>query len=325
MTFGLLAQNLISPLVLAFVLGVVAVVSKSDLKIPDQIFSFLSLYLLLSLGLKGGVALSGMAFGDIWLPSLVCLGLGCLLPLLTFGVIRYGIRLSQVDAAAIAAHYGSVSVVTFMAAKVFLTNLGFHVSDLMTAMVALLEIPGIIVALLLAQGSLLQKKTSILMRIGKIIASKSIILLIGGLVMGALCGEEKYQAIAPFFSQLFQGILVLFLLDMGIMVGSRIHELRHIRLSLALCGIIIPLINGGLGSVIGLLVGLNLENAAILATLCASASYIAAPAAVRMALPGANPAYYVTLSLVITFPFNLTLGIPLYFKFAKMAQRILFP
>lgn len=299
-------------MVLAFVLGVTAAFVRSDLKFPEPIYAILSVYLLLAIGIKGGVTLSQTPLSAIGGPLLATLALSGLLPLIAFGVLRL-LDYSKVDSAALAAHYGSVSVITFIASQIFVESTGYSSERYMTALLALLEVPAIIIALLLSRTNYVLPLTK---EIKKILSSKSILLLIGGIVMGFLSGERGLEKIAPLFVSPFEGMLVLFLLEMGLVAGHKLLESRHIPVSLVIAGIILPIINGCIGVYLAKICGMSVGSATVFATLAASASYIAAPAAVRMALPQANPGYYLTASLAITFPFNLSLGIPLYHKIA---------
>lgn len=308
----LFQANLLSPMVLAFVLGIIAVLVKSDLKFPDQIYTILSIYLLLAIGLKGGATLSKCTITDIYPSILLTLGIGLLLPLTSFGILKVS-GYSRVDSAAMAAHFGSVSVITFIACTIFTESVGFKSDAHMTALLAILEIPAIVIALLLARP-----KVGLLKEISFVLSSKSILLLIGGLVIGYLSGDKGLVRVAPLFVSPFQGMLVLFLLEMGLVAGQKLVESRALNLKLVALSILIPLMNGVVGVYGAKLIGMGVGSATVFATMAASASYIAAPAAVRMALPQANPALYLSASLVVAFPFNLSIGIPLYHKLARL-------
>ncbi len=308
----LLTTNLLSPMVLAFVLGVFATFAKSDLKFPEPIYTILSIYLLLAIGIKGGVTLSHTPLSTLGGPLLATLILSFMLPLLAFYSLRF-FKYSKIDAAALAAHFGSVSVITFIASQVFVETMGYPSDKYLTALLAILEVPAIIIALLLARTN---NALPLAQEVSRILTSKSILLLIGGLVIGFLSGEKGLERIAPLFVNPFQGMLVLFLLEMGLVAGHKLVESRRVPLSLIVAGVVLPMINGGIGVCLAKACGMSIGTATVFATLAASASYIAAPAAVRMALPAANPGYYLTASLAITFPFNLSLGIPLYHKLA---------
>lgn len=315
-TLELVRLNLFSPMVLAFGLGIVATLVRSDLRLPDVIYTALSIYLLLAIGLKGGVALAGTPFRQLALPAAATLMAGVLIPLGTFPVARRIGRWSVVDAAALAAHYGSVSIVTFVAAQAFLDRAGVSYEGFLPTLVALLEVPAILVGLLLAQraqagdGSVRQLSWAATLR--EVLAGRSIVLLVGGLIIGAAAGEPGMARVDAFFVAPFEGALTLFLLEMGLVTARRFGDLRRSGAFLLTFGTVAPLVHGTLGVGLGLLAGLSPGGATIFATLLASASYIAATAAVRLALPEANPGRYLTASLAVTFPFNLVIGIPTY-------------
>ena len=247
--------------------------------------------------------------------------LGALIPLWTYPVLRFGGKISAVDSAAIAAHYGSVSAVTFIAATNYLKAINQPFENYATAFLAVMESPAILVGVVL--GKLATKKsgddsfTSLKTAMHEALFGRSIFLLVGTLVVGALCGEAGMKKVEPFFVTPFQGVLALFLLEMGIVAGRRLGDLKKVGPFLLAFGIVVPLINGALGVWLGKLTGLELGGATLLGVLSASASYIAAPAAIRMSLPDANPTLYLTSSLAITFPFNITLGIPIYLEIAR--------
>ena len=310
---------------LAFLLGIVARLVKSELSLPKDLYSSLSIYLLLALGLKGGVELSESTFQAIAWPAAITIMLGCLTPISAYVLMRKIGKFNQVDAAALAAHYGSVSAVTFIAANQFVTSLNSSAEGFMPTLVTLLESPGILVAL--AIGAMKREKILGSNQVGRtkpksvllheIFTSRSMILLVGGLAIGFLAGAKAYEPVKPFFDTGFKGALVLFLLEMGIVAGARIADLRKVGARLVSLGIFIPILHGSIGVILGTWAGLSIGGATVLGAMAASASYIAAPPAVRMTLPEANPTYYLTASLAITFPFNLIAGIPLYFKLAS--------
>lgn len=305
---------LTSPVVLAFLLGLSAALMRSDLRLPEQVHGFLSLYLLLAIGLKGGVGLRGADLGDLALPVLVTLVLGVVTPLLAFGVLRLMTRLSTTDRAALAAHYGSTSLVTFTAAIAALDAARVSTEGYLATLLAVLEVPGIVVGLLLAGRAAGGGRRE---AFREVLTGKSILLLVGGLAIGAVTGASGYVAVEPLFGGLFQGVLVLFLLDLGVLAGQRLRDVPQAGVGLVAAALLLPLVNGTLGVLGGTAAGLSVGGAAVLGVLAASASYIAAPAAVRLALPEANPAYYLTSSLGITFPFNLVVGIPLFLGLAQ--------
>jgi hypothetical protein len=282
-SIDILLANLLSPVVLAFVLGIFASVVKSDLEFPRPLYDALSIYLLLAIGLKGGAELSATPFGEFALPALATLALGIVTPITAYNVLRRLGKMDRVNSAALAAHYGSVSAVTFIVAIAFGTLAGFEAEGFMPALVAILEVPAIIVALMI----------------------------------GLAAGKEGMEGVAPFFVGGFKGALTLFLLEMGLVTARRLRDLKEVGLFLVGFGVIVPILHGALGTWAGIASGLSVGGAAVLGAMVSSASYIAAPAAVRIALPEANPTFYLTAALGITFPFNLTLGIPLYFTIAE--------
>lgn len=314
-TLELLRLNLLSPVVLAFGLGILATLVHSDLKIPEALYSALSIYLLLAIGLKGGAALAGTAWADFAGPALATVTLGVITPLIAYAVLRRLGAFGVPDAAALAAHYGSVSVVTFLATTSLLETRGIPYEGFVPALVALLEVPAILVALLLARTRM-GEGGSLGEAVHEVLAGKSVLLLLGGLVIGFVSGAHGFDKVAPFFVEPFQGILALFLLEMGMITARRFADLRRVGMFLLGFGLVMPVVQGSLGVLAATLAGMSLGGTAVLAVLAASASYIAAPAAVRIALPQANPSIYLTASLVVTFPFNLVVGIPLYIALA---------
>ncbi len=313
----LLQINLLSPMVLAFALGITATLVRSDLKLPDELYTTLSIYLLLAIGLKGGIALAQTSLAAFWAPALATLALGVIIPIIAYGVARKIGKLNVADAAALAAHYGSVSAVTFAAAQTFLDTVGVHYEGFMPALVAILEVPAIVIALLIAQVAGGPQSGDWRKALRELITSKSILLLVGGMVIGWLAGPRGGKEVAPLFVDLFKGALTFFLLELGMVAARRFRDLPSAGLFLLGFGIIIPIFNGLLGIWFGSITGLSLGGSTILGVLAASASYIAAPAAVRIALPQANPGFYLTAALGITFPFNLAIGLPLYYTIAS--------
>ncbi|MDR9418570.1 sodium-dependent bicarbonate transport family permease [Gracilimonas sp.] len=310
-----LLTNFTSPIVLAFVLGIVAKLVKSDLEFPRPIYQALSIYLLLAIGLKGGVELSTTPFSEFVWPAVATLFLGILTPLIAYTVLRHLGKLDIDNSAGIAAHYGSVSAVTFIASISYVETLGLSSEGFMPTLVALLEVPGIIVALMIPQLSN-SESGSLKKAFHEVITGSSIVLLLGGLVIGFIAGPLKFESVKPFFVSGFQGALVLFLLELGMITARRLEDLKKVGFFLLGFGIVVPIIHGVLAIVIGLWAGLSVAGASVFAAMVSSGSYIAAPAAVRIALPKASPTLYLTASLGITFPFNIALGIPLYYIIA---------
>ncbi|MDX1740456.1 MAG: sodium-dependent bicarbonate transport family permease [Rhodothermales bacterium] len=312
----ILVSNLLSPIILAFVLGIVASLVRSDLRLPGALYNALSIYLLLAIGLKGGVELSKTSLADFAGPALLTVLLGIATPLIAYAILRRLGRFDRVNASAIAAHYGSVSAVTFIVAITFGSMMGREPEGFMAALLAILEVPAIVVALMIAFMRN-ERVGSWQDALHEVLAGRSVVLLVGGLLIGWAVGPTGFEPVAPFFVAGFQGALTLFLLEMGIVAARRLKDLREVGLFLVGFGILVPIFHGLLAVWLGGLVGLSMAGSAVLGAMVSSASYIAAPAAVRIALPEANPTFYLTASLGITFPFNLTLGIPLYYTLAE--------
>ena len=313
--------NATSPPVLAFVLGLLAVALKSDLRLPEALYQGLSIYLLLGIGIKGGVALSEATVHEVWLPILGTLALGIVIPILAFWIVGRLTGLDVVNRGALAAHYGSTSLVTFSAAIIFLESQQVEYEGFVTTLLAILEIPGIVVGLMLASRGL-GRGLNWGESLREILTSKSIVLLAGGLVLGLITGATGYERVEPFFGGLFTGVLALFLLEMGIVAGRRLPDVKKAGIGLVIFSLGFPLLAGTLGVVVGSLTGLGLGGSVVLGILSASASYIAAPAAVRLALPEASPGIYLTAALGITFPFNLIFGIPIMFAVGQLVEGL---
>jgi len=312
--------NLTSPPVLAFARGLLATALRSDLKLPDAVYQALSIYLLLGIGIKGGVALSESSFEQIIGPLLGTLALGIVIPVAAFYLLRFT-KLDVANRGALAAHYGSTSLVTFTAGIVFLESLSLQVEGYVNTLLAVLEIPGIIIGLALAAKGI-TRNISWGESLREILTGKSIFLLVGGVVLGFLTGSAGYARIDDFFTGLFTGVLTLFLLELGMVAGRRIKDLKQVGVSLFIFGTSFPIIAGSLGVLVGQLTGMSLAGSAALGILAGSASYIAAPAAVRLALPEASPGIYLSASLGITFPFNLTIGIPVMLAVSQFLEGV---
>lgn len=316
-----LQTNLLSPPVLFFVLGLLATIFKSDLKFPEALYVALTIYLLCAIGFKGGVAIAEAGLGAVWIPTLAATVLGALMPLWTYPVLRFVGKLAAVDAAAIAGHYGSVSAVTFIAATNFMKELALPYEGYAAAFLAAMEAPAIVVGIVLGKFAMRKEGQGVSAGLGAVlheaVLGRSVFLLVGTLLAGFLCGRRGLDAVAGFFVTPFQGVLALFLLELGTVAGRRLGDLRKVGAFLVAFGIGMPLLHGVIGVMLGHAVGLSLGGTTLLAVLASSASYIAAPAAMRLSLPDANPTLSLTAALVITFPFNVTLGIPVYYAIAK--------
>jgi hypothetical protein len=318
-----LSQNLLSPITLAFALGVGARLVRSEFSLPKEIYVGISIYLLFAIGLHGGVELAHASLDAILWPAVATFAVGSITPISTYLVLRRLGRFDVQDAAGIAAHYGSVSAVTFIAAQQFVKAMGAEPEGFMPTLLTLLESPGIHIALAIGAVRSGAGGRPVWETLHEVLTARTMVLLVGGLAIGFAMGERNWQAVEVFYGTkgpVFKGMLVLFLLEMGIVAGSRLGDLRKVGPFLLGFGICMPIVHGALGVWLGSLAGLSIGGATVLGTMAASASYIAAPPAVRVTLPEANPTYSLTASLAITFPFNILAGIPLYFEFARWVQ-----
>jgi uncharacterized protein len=313
MNYTLLLDNLTNPALLFFALGVLAVRLKSDLEIPPNSSKFISLYLLFSIGFKGGQELAHSHFTpEILWSVLFGIAIACVIPLYTFFILKR--KLSIDDSGAIAAAYGSVSAVTFVTAISFLEIQRLTSSGHMVAVMALMEAPAIVIGVILIR--LYSEKNANAPKIRSIVAHSftngSVLLILGSLIIGFLASDQQALGIKPFTTDLFKGFLAIFLLDMGIVSGNKLNDfLKSGRFS-TVFALLIPLINGSIVALLSGLVTADIGNRFIFAVLAASASYIAVPAAMKIAAPKANPGIYFPMALAITFPFNITLGLPIY-------------
>jgi hypothetical protein len=322
MDLSLVVQNLVAPPILFFLLGMAATLLRSDLEIPTPVTRALSLYLLFSIGMHGGVEL---ARGGVDLVTLLPLAAGvvasAVMPVVVFLLLRR--RLGVENAAAIGATYGSISAVTFITAAGFLDDRGVGYGGHMVAAMALMESPAILVGVMLARrfgrtdGA--PAPTSGLLR--EAFLGGPVFLLLGSLAVGVATGERGWEAVAPFAHEPFRGVLCLFLLDMGLIAARRLDALRRAGPSLVAFAIVLPLVAAAASIAFARIAGLSPGDALLLCVLCASASYIAVPAAVRVALPGANPSLYLPMALALTFPFNIAIGIPLYYGVIEALWR----
>ena len=306
------------PVILFFLLGLMAGVIRSDLKIPGVLYESLSIFLLLAIGLKGGIELAKYPLASLAGPAVVVLLAAMLIPLTAFAILYRLGRMSRADAASIAAHYGSVSVVTFAVAASYLTRLDETFEGYMVVFLVLLEFPALVLGVILARRGGDESRLGPMLH--EVLSGKSIVLLVGGLLIGWIAGADGIKPLDRLFLDLFKGVLAFFLLEMGLVVASRLGDLRKAGGFLLVFAIAMPLAAAGLGLLTAHLIDLSVGGAVLLATLFASASYIAAPAAMRIAIPEANPALSIGAALGITFPFNLLVGIPLYHS---MATRLI--
>ncbi len=310
----------LDPVVLFFILGLCAGLVRAEMRLPSAIYEFLSIILLLAIGLKGGIELSKQSIGDLLPDTMAVVAMGFVLPLLAFPLLRYIGRFDKVDAASVAAHYGSVSVGTYAVAVTYLTAQQIAFEEYMPLFLVLLEVPAILVGIVLVRG--ISKNTRWGKLLHEVFLGKSVVLLLGGLLIGWVAGPEGIKSIAGLFFDPFKGVLALFLLEMGLIAASQVSCLRRYGLFLLGFGVVFPIFSALIGGGLGVMLGLSIGGTMLLATLAASASYIAVPAAMRIALPEANPTLSLTAALGITFPFNIIFGIPLYHKFAEYFHNI---
>lgn len=316
-------------------LGIFAAILKSDLKFPNGLSEGLSIYLLIAIGIKGGIELSHYAIETIIAPILGTLFLGIMIPIITLFTLLL-VKMDLKNSIGLAATYGSISIVTYGAAISFLEKNGTTYEGFMNALVVLMEIPAILVSLLLLK--IMEKNNTeptiplhsilvvppVTVRLIEVlkesIFGKSILLLLGSLFIGLVLGERAVPMIKPLFIDLYSGVLILFLLNMGLIAGHRLPEIKKHGIKLLLFGLLTPILFGSLGVFIGNFVGLSIGGATLMGVLAGSASYIAAPAALKTSVPEANPSIYLGLALGITFPFNLIIGIPVYYEMAQWIQ-----
>ena len=312
--FSASLAGVLAPPVLFFLLGAAAALLRSDLSVPDAVGKGLSLYLMLAIGFKGGVAVAAAPLGWTLVAAIAAgLLLSFALPFVAYGGLRLATRLDAVTAASVAGHYGSVSVVTFVTATAYLATAGIPHEGFMPAVMALMETPAILTALWLARragASATAAGSGHVLR--EVAVNGSVLLLLGSFAVGWITGERGMVQLKPFVDVLFPGLLCLFLLDMGLIAARQLREGRALSPAVLAFGVVMPPVGAVCGLAAGLAAGLSPGGVALMAVLGASASYIAVPAVMRLALPQANPGVAMTLSLAITFPLNVIVGIPLY-------------
>ena len=320
---SLFLGNFLSPVILFFILGFLARLLKSDLEIPGNVSKFIAIYLMMAIGYKGGYALSQH---DISANILITLGAGMVfsfvLPFLAYGLLGTLSKLRPSEKAAIAGHYGSVSVVTFVTATDFLSAQAISSDSWMVAVLAAMETPALFACFVLANRNALDDKNKVPLTVEvwkEIFLNGAVVLLIGSFVIGFLADEKGMEAVEPFFVDIFKGVLCLFMVDIGMVAASKIGKTEEGKLKLPIIcfGILMPLVGGTLGALTASLIGLEVGNTMLFAVLCASASYIAVPAALRIAMPHVDLSLPITLSLAVTFPFNIVIGLPIYLMIAK--------
>jgi hypothetical protein len=316
----------LDPVILFFALGVLARLAKSDLRLPEALYETLSIYLLIAIGLKGGAQLAVQPLSTLWPVALAAIALSAAVPLVLFPVLKSLVRLGTADAASIAAHYGSVSVVTFAVAQGALSRAGIEPDAYLAMLVALMEAPGIVVGVLLARRGLAREgaggRSAAAPQgwgalLHEVLFGKAVVLLLGGIAIGWAAGPRALEPLDPVFVDLFKGVLALFLLELGLVAGGRVQDLRRAGPRLLAFGLLAPPLLALAGGAVGVALGLSTAGVATLATLTASASYIAAPTAMRIAVPQANPSLSIGVALGVTFPFNVLVGIPIYVAAAR--------
>jgi uncharacterized protein len=313
----------IDPIVLFFILGLTAGLFRSELRLPPAIYELLTVILLLSIGLKGGVELARQSLLSLLPEIAAVIGLGVLLTLIAYPLLRFAGRFTRVDAASIAAHYGSVSVGTYAVALAYLTSRAIPFEDHMALFLVILEMPAIVVGVALARGLSRDVRWRLLFH--EIFLGKSLVLLMGGLLIGWIAGPEGIASIGDLFFDLFKGVLALFLLEMGLLAATQMGSLRKYGLFIAVFGVVMPLLGAVIGTLLGWGMGLTPGGTALMATLAGSASYIAVPAAMRLTVPQSNPTLSLAASLGVTFPFNVFFGIPLYVYMAGLIHGSIVP
>jgi len=308
-------------IILFFLFGLAAGLLRSELRFPAALYDFLSIVLLLAIGLKGGVELAKQPFADLLPQILVVIAMGLTLPMIAYPVLRYVGKFKRADSASIAAHYGSVSVGTYAVAIAYLGSRHVEFEAHMPLLLVVLEVPAILVGIILARG--VDRQTQWGKVAHEVFLGKGVVLLLGGVLIGWLAGPEGTAPIRPLFFDLFKGVLALFLLEMGLLTAVQFGSLRRYGLFLLGFGVVMPLFSGVVGTLLGYLLGLSVGGTTMLAILGASASDIAGPAAMRISVPEANPTLSLAASLGVTFPFNVLFGIPIYHLLAIQAHNLL--
>ncbi len=313
-TLKLAVENIFSVPILMFMLGIISHLAKHEVRLPAEAFKIISMYLLFAIGLKGGFALQELDLAVFMVKIMATVGVCMVIPLTVYASAHYVFRFGTMDSACFAAHYGSVSAVTFIAVTKIIERAGLPVEPGFPVILTLMEVIGIIVGLSMLPAT---SSRSFLKMGTNVLTSESVLLLMGGVLVGGLCSHESYEASKPLFHNLFYPLLGFFLLDMGVTTAQKLHHLKKEGFKVIALGILMPLVNAIIGLCIAKIANFSMPSAIIFATLCASGSYIAAPATTRQSCPKANHGLYITASLAVTFPFNLTIGIPLYFAIAS--------
>ncbi|MEO1289404.1 MAG: sodium-dependent bicarbonate transport family permease [Chloroflexota bacterium] len=314
----LIQINLFSPMILAFMMGIVTAMANSDLRLPDQIFTAISIYLLFSIGLEGGFDLADAPISTFVLPAIAAAVIGAMIPVVAYLYLTKIAGLSATDAIAVGIHYGGVSSVTLSAGIAFLNDLGQGFEGFLPTLYVIMELPAFFVALLLVAWRTGRETQNLRDVATATLKGKTFILLGGGVLIGLLSGDAGEELVTPFFFELFPGILTLFLLQMGTIVADRIDELKDISPLVMIYAVGAPFLHAFAGIALGTLAGLSVGGAFLLSVIASSGSFISAPAVVRSNLPKANPGIYMTTALVIAFPVNIIIGLPIYYEVARV-------
>lgn len=344
---GLIQANILTPVVLFFILGIVAARIKSDLKMPDAISEFLPIYLLAAIGLHGGLEMRNTGFSDMLIPMLTAIGLSLVFTLNHYQILRRLGKFNIFDSYALASTYGAVGAVTFSVGLSFLKNQGIESEGYLAAVLAVLEPVSFILAIFLTNMAVSKQiqskkqslpegildnneKTSVVEQsksnLSKVlhesITGKAIVILLGGIVIGYLIGDKGFESISIVFDELFTGAIAIFLLEMGIIAGQRLDDIKKVGAFLVTFSILLPTFNGIIGVFVATALGLSIGGAVMFGLLMASASFIAAPAVLRHAIPQAKPSLYITSALGITFPYNIIILLPIMFTISSMLHNL---
>ena len=340
----LIQSNLLTPIVLFFIFGIIAARIKSDLKIPDAISEFLPIYLLAAIGLHGGIEMRNTGFETMFVPMLVAIGLSLLFTLNHYQILRHLGKFNLFDSYALASTYGAVGAVTFSVGLSFLKNQGVSSEGYLAAILAVLEPVAFILAIFLTNMAVSKQINSKKKSLGKLneseiemgisetksnlkqvlhesITGKAIVILLGSIIIGYMIGEEGFSSISIVFDELFTGAIVIFLIEMGIIAGQRLEDIKKVGMFLIAFSIIMPTFNGIIGVLVATAIGLSLGGAVMFGLLLASASFIAAPAVLRHAIPQAKPSLYITSALGITFPYNIIVLLPIMFMVSSIVHN----
>lgn len=326
MSYQELISQIFSPPILFFTIGILAALLRSDLEIPDAVGSILSVFILASIGLRAGVAVNKVGMAEVILPALLAVLTGILLTAMVYGILIGVTKVGTANAASIAGHYGAVSSVTLAVSIMYLDNIGANYEAFVPALYPFMDTAALVTAVILSRIGIAAKRTEGISLTGLVretMTSKAPLLLLGCFVIGLVNGELGTKSVMPLFNQMFPGVLAIFMLDIGITAGSRLSYLLTVEKKVFAVGLVLAPIHGLIAVILATVIGLSPGGATIFAALAAGASYISAPAVMRTAVPEANPALSLAMVLGLAFPFNVTLGIPLYYQAAQMFASLL--